>query len=73
MRVFVARSADAPLPLGFYALTTMTFRVGMNDEADKKFGRHDAIPTIYLTMIGRDKSTQSGLGKHMMLERRIKN
>lgn len=67
MRVFVARRADALLPLGFYALTTMTFRIGMNDEADKKFKRHDAIPTIYLTMIGRDQNSQKGLGEHMML------
>lgn len=66
-RVFVACRAGCPTPLGFYALTTMTFKPGMSDEADKKFGRFAAIPTIYLTMIGRDKNAPKGLGLTMML------
>ncbi|HEV7305195.1 hypothetical protein [Ensifer sp.] len=67
-RVFVACTADDKSPVGFYALTTMTFRPGMNAEADKKFGRFDAIPSIYLTMIGRDKAAPKGLGARMMLD-----
>ncbi|WP_137153483.1 hypothetical protein [Rhizobium sp. FKL33] len=67
-RVFVARHADDKTPLGFYALTTMTFRPGMNEEADKKFGRFAAIPSIYLTMIARDKNGPKGLGVQLMLD-----
>jgi hypothetical protein len=67
-RVFVACKADDKAPLGFYALTTMTFRPGMNDEADKKFGRFDAIPTVYLTMIGRSLKAPKGLGEFLMID-----
>lgn len=67
-RIFVACSPDDKTPLGFYALTTMTFRPGMNDEADKKFGRFDAIPSIYLTMIGRHKDASKGIGAALMLD-----
>ncbi|MGP4727109.1 hypothetical protein ACSV5S_20790 [Agrobacterium deltaense] len=67
-RIFVACSPENKTPLGFYALTTMTFRPGMNDEADKKFGRFDAIPSIYLTMIGRHKDASKGIGAALMLD-----
>ena len=67
-RIFVARKASDMIPLGFYALTTMTFRPGMSEAADKKFGRFDAIPSIYLTMIGRDKTATKGLGSYLMLD-----
>lgn len=40
----------------------------MSEAADKKFGRFDAIPSIYLTMIARDKGASKGLGTHMMLD-----
>ena len=68
LRVFVARRRDDMTPLGFYALTTMTFRPGMNAEADKKFGRFNAIPSTYLTMIGRHSEAPKGLGALMMLD-----
>jgi hypothetical protein len=66
-RVFVARRPDDKTPLGFYSLTTMTFRPGMNDEADDKFGRFDAIPSIYLAMIARDQTAPKGLGEFLMI------
>lgn len=67
-RVFVACKAEDKNPLGFYALTTMTFKPGMNKEADKKFGRFEAIPSIYLTMIGRHKDASKGIGEQLMLD-----
>ncbi|WP_156379025.1 MULTISPECIES: hypothetical protein [Rhizobium] len=67
-RVFVASKHGDKTPVGFYALTIMTFRPGMSEAADKKFGRFDAIPSIYLTMIARDKGASKGLGTHMMLD-----
>jgi hypothetical protein len=68
VRVFVARRLEDPTPLGFYALTTMTFKPGMSEEADEKFGRFEAIPSIYLTMIGRDKNAPKGIGARLMLD-----
>jgi len=68
LRVFVARTKENNTPLGFYALTTMTFRPGMNAAADKKFERVNAIPSIYLTMIGRHQDAPKGLGAAMMLD-----
>lgn len=66
-RVFVARTADGEDILGFYALTLMTFTKGMNEKADDKFARVDSIPTIYLTMIGRDQNHgPKGLGAALM-------
>lgn len=67
-RVFVARRPDGDTPLGFYSLTTMTFQAGMNEEADGKFGRFDAIPSVYLSMIARDKEGPKGLGDFLMLD-----
>ncbi|MBY3564136.1 hypothetical protein [Rhizobium laguerreae] len=67
LRVFVARRPDDNTPLGFYSLTTMTFQPGMNEEADAKFGRFDAIPSIYLSMIARDQASQKGLGDFLMI------
>ncbi|MEJ1117099.1 hypothetical protein V9K92_01230 [Phyllobacterium sp. CCNWLW109] len=67
-RIFVACKAGDKTPLGFYALTSMTFRPGMNKEADKKFGRFDAIPSVYLTMIARHKDATKGIGTHLMLD-----
>lgn len=67
-RIFVACKTGDNTPLGFYALTTMTFRPGMSEEADKKFGRFAAIPSIYLTMIGRHKDASKGLGTQLMLD-----
>lgn len=66
-RVFVARAVGDQRPLGFYSLTLMTFTVGMNDEADAKFARHNSIPTIYLSLIARDKNlSEKGLGGVLM-------
>lgn len=66
-RIFVARYGDKTELLGFYALTLMTFALGMNEEADAKFGRFNSIPTIYLTMIGRDQTHgPKGIGSVLM-------
>lgn len=67
-RVFVARRPESNVPLGFYSLTTMTFQRGMNEEADGKFERFAAIPSVYLSMIARDKEGgPKGLGDFLML------
>ncbi|MDX0105476.1 hypothetical protein CN135_10965 [Sinorhizobium meliloti] len=67
LRVFVARRPGDTTPLGFYSLTTMTFQPGMNEEADSKFERFDAIPSVYLSMIARDREGPKGLGDFLML------
>lgn len=67
-RVFIARREENLDPIGFYGLTVMTFDikekpVKMNDKAENKFSRHGQIPTIYLTMLARDKERgPKGLG-----------
>ncbi|MBY5321495.1 hypothetical protein HFN11_14560 [Rhizobium leguminosarum] len=67
LRVFVARRPEDNTPLGFYSLTAMTFQPGMNEEADVKFGRFAAIPSIYLSMIARDQNAPRGLGDFLMI------
>ncbi len=68
-RVFVACRENNQTPIGFYGLTVMTFDVGMNEKADKKFERHGQIPTIYLSMLARDKDQgPKGLGEILLAD-----
>ncbi|MGV8939809.1 MAG: hypothetical protein ACOH2J_22050 [Allorhizobium sp.] len=68
-RVFIARKDSDETPIGFYGLTVMTFDVGMNETADKKFSRHGQIPTVYLTMLARDsKRGPRGLGEILLTD-----
>lgn len=68
VRVFVACEAGSKKVIGFYSLVLSALTPSVvSDEADKKFGRVNAVPVIYLAMIGRDESTvRRGVGQALM-------
>lgn len=68
VRVFVATEAQSNIALGFYSLTlTALVPDSVSEEARDKFHRVQAVPAIYLAMIGVMSDRQlKGIGYRMM-------
>jgi ribosomal protein S18 acetylase RimI-like enzyme len=68
VRVYVACDGDSPDVLGYYYLCLTSYKVGrLDDRADEKFSRVDAVPAVYLGMIGvHGDLAGRGIGKLLM-------
>jgi GNAT superfamily N-acetyltransferase len=68
VRVYVACDRDSVDVLGYYYLSLTSYTVGrLDDRADAKFARVDAVPAVYLGMIGvHNQLARRGIGKLLM-------
>jgi GNAT superfamily N-acetyltransferase len=68
VRAFVACEGDSTDVLGFYYLCLSSYELGEIDEtADDKFQRVQAVPAVYLGMIGvHAEHAKMGVGKILM-------
>lgn len=68
VRANVAVCGDCPDILGYYYLNLTSYKIGLiDDKADEKFGRVQAVPAVYLGMIGVHSDCQGmGIGKLLM-------
>ena len=68
VRVYVACEEGSLDVLGYHYLSLTSYKVGrLDDSADKKFERVDAVPAVYLGMIGvHDHVVRQGIGKLLM-------
>jgi ribosomal protein S18 acetylase RimI-like enzyme len=68
VRAFVACDGDGLDILGYYYLNLTSYQIGrIDDNADGKFKRVDAVPAVYLGMIGVHNDCQGiGIGKMLM-------
>jgi len=68
VRAYVACNGDSLDVLGYYYLNLTSYKIGrLDDKADEKFKRVDAVPAVYLGMIGVRTDCQGlGIGKLLM-------
>jgi ribosomal protein S18 acetylase RimI-like enzyme len=68
VRAYVACAGNALDVLGYYYLNLTSYKIGrLDDKADEKFQRVDAVPAVYLGMIGVHTDCQGlGIGKLLM-------
>jgi ribosomal protein S18 acetylase RimI-like enzyme len=68
VRVYVACDGDSLEVLGYYYLCLTSYKVGkLGDHADSKFARVDAVPAVYLGMVGvHSDFARQGIGKLLM-------
>lgn len=73
VRVFVACESDSLEVLGYYYLCLSSYTVSAIGEAAQKFNRVDAVPVVYLGMIGvHSKCARMGIGKLLMRDAMIR-
>jgi hypothetical protein len=70
VRVYVACLRGSLEVVGYYYLCLSSYKVGrIDDNSDQKFGRVDAVPAVYLGMIGvHSDFVRCGIGKLMMYD-----
>jgi GNAT superfamily N-acetyltransferase len=70
VRAFVACDGESPEIIGFYYLNLTSYEIGeIDDKADKKFQRVDAVPAVYLGMIAVHQDyVGSGIGQMLMVD-----
>lgn len=70
VRVFVACQIDSLDVLGYYYLCLSSYTLGkLDDQADQKFERVNAVPAVYLGMIGvHSNYAKQGIGKMLMAD-----
>lgn len=68
VRAYVACDGDSLDVIGYYYLCLTSYEVGqLDDIAEKKFNRVDAVPAVYLGMIGvHSEVSRQGIGKILM-------
>lgn len=68
IRAFVAVEGDDPTVIGYYYLCLTAYELGEVDAtSEKKFSRVDAVPAVYLGMIGvHSDHDRVGVGKLLM-------
>ena len=68
VRVYVACEGESLEVIGYYYLCLTSYKVGVVDEkSDAKFGRVEAVPAVYLGMIGvHSDCHRMGIGKILM-------
>jgi ribosomal protein S18 acetylase RimI-like enzyme len=68
VRVYVACEGDSVDVIGYYYLCLTSYKLGkLDDRADDKFGRVNAVPAVYLGMIGvHTEFARQGIGKLLM-------
>ena len=68
VRVFIATIEGVADPVGFYSLCLTTYvPASVNGEAQTKFDRVNAVPAVYLAMIGvQENYKRKGIGKQLM-------
>jgi ribosomal protein S18 acetylase RimI-like enzyme len=68
VRVFVACEGESLDVIGYYYLCLTSYKIGtVDDNADAKFRRVEAVPAVYLGMIGVHSDCQRiGIGKKLM-------
>jgi ribosomal protein S18 acetylase RimI-like enzyme len=68
IRAFVAIEGDCLDVLGYYYLCLTSYAVGAVDStSDEKFSRDNAVPAVYLGMIGvHTKHDRAGIGRLLM-------
>ena len=68
VRVFIAVAEGEECPVGFYSLCLTTYvPASVNGEAQAQFERVNAVPAVYLAMIGvREQYKGQGIGKQLM-------
>jgi ribosomal protein S18 acetylase RimI-like enzyme len=69
VRAFVACYEASPDIIGFYYLCLTSYALAtIDDSSDRKFGRVDAIPAVYLGMLAVDREYAGcGIGSMLML------
>lgn len=68
VRVFIAHLEGESAPIGFYSLTlTAILPSEISENAQKKFARVNAVPAIYLAMLGVSENyKKKGVGPALM-------
>jgi ribosomal protein S18 acetylase RimI-like enzyme len=65
-RVYVACADGGGEPIGFYALTLMTFESSMETKANAKY-KDRKVPTIYIAALAREKNkSEAGFGNALL-------